>query len=84
MIMEFKKLEIQQEGNWLKRLIKSKHFRKSILYILAGAVLGFVFTYFSEGKDLAQVNNKDILTNIFTGAFFGFFITNSPCARNKC
>jgi len=82
--MEFKKLEIKQEGSWFKRLISSKHLRKSLIYITIGAVLGLVFTYFSEGKDLAQVNNKDILTNIFTGAFFGFFITNSPCARNKC
>lgn len=82
--MEFKKLDIKQEGSWFKRLANSKHFRKSVIYIAIGAVLGLVFTYFSEGKDLAQVNNKDILTNIFTGAFFGFFITNSPCARNKC
>ena len=82
--MEFKKLEIKQEGNWLKRLVISQHFKKSIIAMLVGAVLGFIFTYFTEGQDLSQISSNDILTHIFTGAFFGFFLTNSPCARGKC
>ncbi len=82
--MEFKKLEIKQEGNGFKRLITSNHFKKSVIYILIGAVLGIVFTYFSEGRSFSQLSLRDMVTNILTGAFIGFFLTNSPCARNKC
>lgn len=82
--MEFKQLEITPEGNWFKRLYYSQHFRKSVIYILIGAVLGLIFTYLFEGMQLSNMNTKDIFTNMFTGAFMGFFITNSPCARNKC
>lgn len=82
--MEFKQLEIKQEGNWFKRLLTSSHFRKSIIYILIGAFLGIAFTYLTSGMQLSKLESKDIISNIFVGAFFGFFITNSPCARNKC
>lgn len=82
--MEFKKLEIKQEGNWFKRLITSNHFKKSVIYILIGAALGFVFSYFAESGELSKISSKEMITNVLTGAFIGFFLTNSPCARNKC
>ena len=82
--MEFKKLEIKPEGSWFQRVIGSNHFKKSIIYILAGAAIGLGITYFAEGRELAQISSKDLLSNILTGAFIGFFLTNSPCARNKC
>lgn len=82
--MEFKKLEIKQEGNWFKRLITSGHFKKTVIYILIGAVLGLVFSYFAEGNELSNISSKELTTNVLTGAFIGFFLTNSPCARNKC
>ncbi|PLX12670.1 MAG: hypothetical protein C0597_12770 [Marinilabiliales bacterium] len=82
--MEFKKLELQEEDNRIKRLITSGRLKKSIIYILAGAFLGFIFTYFAEGRDVSQLASKEILSNVFTGAFIGFFITNSPCARGRC
>lgn len=82
--MEFKHLEISPENNRLKRLFSSKHFRKSVIYILIGVVLGIVFTYLAGGMQLSNLNLKDLITNAFFGAFFGFFITNSPCARNSC
>lgn len=82
--MEFKKLEIKHEKNWFHRLIGSNHFKKSIIYILAGAAIGFAITYFTEGRELAEISSRDLLSNVLTGAFIGFFLTNSPCARNKC
>jgi hypothetical protein len=82
--MEFKKLEIKEEGNGFKRLITSGHFKKSLIFILIGALLGFVFSYFAESGELSKISLKELLTNILTGAFIGFFLTNSPCARNKC
>jgi hypothetical protein len=82
--MEFKKLEIEPEGSWLKRTITSPHFRKSIIYIVIGAIAGFAFTYFSAGKPFAEFSNGEIFQSLIVGGFLGFFITNSPCARNKC
>lgn len=82
--MKFKKLEIEQEGSWFRRLIGSSRFKKSIMYIIAGGILGFVFTYLSEGFDLSLISSKEIFANMLTGAFIGLFITNSPCARNRC
>jgi hypothetical protein len=82
--MDFKKLEIEPEGSWLKRTITSLHFKKTVIYIAIGAVAGFAFTYFSAGKPLAELSNGEIFQSLIIGGFFGFFITNSPCAGNKC
>ena len=82
--MEFKPLEINTKTNWFKKRIKSPIIRKTILYVFIGAVAGFLFYYFSEGQYLNTFWNKEMLRNIGFGAFLGFFITNSPCARNKC
>lgn len=82
--MEFKKLEIKQEGPWIKRVLKSSHFKKTMLFILIGAIAGLIFTLIVERNNLEALNNRDLFTNLFTGAFIGFFLTNSPCARNKC
>ena len=82
--MEFKKLEIEPEGSWIKRTLQSPHTKKTLIYVVIGAIAGFVFTYFTAGKPLAEISSGEIFQSIIIGAFFGFFITNSPCARNKC
>ncbi len=82
--MEFKKLDIKSDENWFKQTILSSHGKKTMLYVLLGAVAGFVIYMLTEDKQLASLNWSDVIPNIAIGAFFGFFITNSPCARNKC
>jgi len=82
--MEFKKLEIKEEGNWIQRKIKNPHTRKTLLYILLGALAGFLFYYFTEGAQMDVMPRGDIFQSILVGAFFGFFVTNSPCARGRC
>jgi H+/Cl- antiporter ClcA len=82
--MEFKKLEIQEEGNWFQRKIRNPHFKKTILYMLIGAVAGFAFYYFFEGMHMDSMPQNEIVQSILAGAFLGFFITNSPCARGRC
>lgn len=82
--MEFKKLELEQEGSWFKRKISNPHFKKSLIYTLIGAILGFVFFYLTEGMHMDTMPNEEIIQSILVGAFFGLFITNSPCARGKC
>ena len=82
--MEFKKLDIKPEGNWIKRTISSPHTKKTLIYIVLGAIAGLVFTYATAGKPFAEIGNDEIVQSMIIGAFFGFFITNSPCAGNKC
>jgi hypothetical protein len=82
--MEFKKLEFKEENRGIKRIILSQHFKKSVLYILAGATIGFGLFYATEGRHMDSMIFADFAQNIFLGAFLGFFITNSPCARNRC
>ncbi|MEA2106813.1 MAG: hypothetical protein U9P82_08885 [Bacteroidota bacterium] len=82
--MEFKKLELQEENNWFKRLIKSPQTKKNILFTIIGAGVGFLYFYITKGRDMNIMETGQIIQSLFVGGFFGFFITNSPCARNKC
>ena len=82
--MEFKQLDIKPEGSWLKRTFNSKHARKTVIYIALGAIAGLVYFYFTEGKQLANLTVGDIVKSMFFGGLLGFFVTNNPCARNKC
>lgn len=82
--MEFKKLEIEPEGNWLKRKLSNPHTKKTLIYILLGAVFGFVFYFFTEGMHMDAMPREEIVQSVLMGAFLGFFITNSPCSRGKC
>ncbi len=82
--MEFKKLEIQEESSWFKRLIKSPQTKRTILFTIIGAGVGFLYFYLSKGRDMNIMETGEIIQSLLVGGFFGFFITNSPCARNKC
>ncbi len=82
--MEFKKLEIKEEGNWLQRQIRKPHYRKTLLYIILGAIGGFLFYYLSEGMHMDAMPRGEIVQSVLVGAFLGFFITNSPCAKGRC
>ena len=82
--MEFKKLDIKPEGSWLKRTFESKHTRKTLIYMVLGAITGFVFFIITEGKQFSEITSGDVFKSMFFGGLLGFFITNSPCARNRC
>jgi hypothetical protein len=82
--MEFKKLEVEPESNWLKRVINSRHNKKTFLYIIIGAVGGLLYFYFTEGVSMDYIDNGEIIKSMLFGAFLGFFMTNSPCARGRC
>lgn len=82
--MEFKKLEINQEGNRLKRTISSEHFKKTVLYGIIGAVAGYVLFYFEQNVDLREFWNEEALRNMLMGSGFGIFLRVSPCSRGRC
>ena len=82
--MEFKQLDIKPEGSWLKRTLLSQHGKKTIIYIAIGAAVGLAFALLSVDKPFAEISSGEIVQSLFMGGFFGFLITNNPCARNKC
>lgn len=82
--MEFKQLDIKPEGSWLKRKYQSQHVRRSILFIVIGAIGSFTYFYFTEGRYMDEMWFDDIVNSVLIGGFLGFIISNSPCARNKC
>jgi RsiW-degrading membrane proteinase PrsW (M82 family) len=82
--MEFKQLELEPESSQTKRVIQLQHIKRTVIYIVLGAVVSFLFFYFTEGQRMDVIAARDIIKSILIGGFFGFFITNSPCARNRC
>lgn len=82
--MEFKQLDIKPEGNWFRRTFLSAHAKKSLLFTAIGAIGGLTYFYFTEGKDMDVISTGEIFKSMLFGAFFGLFITNSPCARGRC
>jgi RsiW-degrading membrane proteinase PrsW (M82 family) len=82
--MKFKQLELTQEESWFKRTINSPRTRKTAVAIVIGAVVGFTFFYITEGRLMESIPGKEIVKSLLVGGFFGFFITNSPCARGRC
>lgn len=82
--MQFKQLDLKPQGSWITRTINSPRFKTTITAILVGAVVGFLFFYITEGRQMQSMPGGDILKSIFIGGFFGFFITNSPCAKGRC
>jgi len=82
--MEFKKLEIEPENGRLKRILTSKQTRRSIIAAIIGAIAGFLYYYITEGRHLDIIEAGSVVKSLLIGGFFGFFITNSPCARGRC
>ena len=81
--MEFKKLELEDEKGSSTGVLKPQ-LRKTLIAVLIGAVIGFMYFYLSEGRNYEVIELGDILKSAGIGAFFGFFVTNSPCARGRC
>lgn len=82
--MQFKQLELKREESWFKRTIQSAHARRSLMAVAIGAIAGFSFFYFTEGRLMESMPVWDVAKSFLIGGFFGFFITNSPCARGRC
>ena len=82
--MQFKQLDIKPQGSWWTRTLQSPRFKTTMTAIAVGAILGFLFFYFTEGRLMESMPAKEIVKSLLIGGFFGFFITNSPCARGRC
>jgi RsiW-degrading membrane proteinase PrsW (M82 family) len=82
--MQFKQLDIKPQGTWISRTVHSPRFKTTLTAILVGSVIGFLFFYFTEGRQMEHIHAQEIIKSLLIGGFFGFFITNSPCARGRC
>ncbi len=82
--MQFKQLDLKPQGSWVSRTVNSPRFKTTLTAILVGATISFLFFYFTEGRLMESIPGKDIVKSLLIGGFFGFFITNSPCARGRC
>jgi L-asparagine transporter-like permease len=82
--MQFEELEIKPQGSRMKRLVRNPQIRRTMIAIFLGAVIGFGLFYISEGRTMESIPANDIFKSLLIGGFFGFFITNSPCARGRC
>jgi uncharacterized membrane protein YraQ (UPF0718 family) len=82
--LDIKPLDLKPKGNWFTRTLRSPRFKTTLTAIILGAILGFLFFYLTEGRLMDSMPGNDILNSMLIGAFFGFFITNSPCARGRC
>ncbi|MFW5774429.1 MAG: hypothetical protein ACOCWD_07085 [Tangfeifania sp.] len=81
--IEVKKLEIAEEKG-IKGFFKLKQTRRTIIAILTGAVAALAFYYITEAQSVDAFSMNEALKNMALGAFLGFFVTNSPCARGRC
>ena len=81
---KFKQLELEQDKSWFQRTFASKHFIKTLIYSLLGALIGFAVFYFSDSRDASVLWSDEALNNVFWGIALGVFVTNSPCARGRC
>ena len=84
MSFKFEPVKLGPEGKRAKRLERWRHLGKTLLYMVAGAAISLVITYFNEGSRISSMNADVVSNALFIGAFMGLFITNSPCARGRC
>jgi hypothetical protein len=76
--------ESKPKPKTLKEFFTSKHFRKSFIAVIIGGLAGFLYYHFIGCQSGRCAITSNPFLSIFTGAFFGLFIVNSPCSRGKC
>ncbi len=84
MSFEFKPVELGPKGKEQKRQDRWKHIQKTVIYMVLGAIVSLVIHFFINEWTINTLLTDEITNPIFTGAFIGLFITNSPCSRGKC
>lgn len=70
-------VEIKPKG--FKNLLKSWYLWKRVLPAVAGGIIGYLYYYFvgCAGGSCGITSSPSSSTMV--GAFFGYFLANSPC-----
>lgn len=82
-ISDFKKVELKGNST-SKTIFNSKQLKRTMVFMLIGALGSLAWFYYSEGQHMGEVLPHHIIKSLSIGAFFGLFISNSPCARGQC
>ena len=82
-ISNFKEVEVKRP-NSIKGLLNNKQLRRTLLFMLGGAVASMAWFYYSEGQHMDAITGTEWFKSGAIGALFGTFISNSPCARGRC
>lgn len=82
-ISDFKELEVKEKKS-LRTLFKGKQFKRTLIFMVGGAIISVAWFYYGEGQHLGEITSTHWFKSAAVGALFGIFISNSPCARGQC
>jgi len=68
----------------IKKFIVSVALKKTLLGVLIGSMLGFLYYYFIGCSSGACTITSSPYGSIIIGGIFGLLVTNSPCSRGNC
>ena len=83
MSLTFEPVKLGPKAKKEKKKQAWKHVGKTLLYMAGGALISLTYLHFTEGP-IFEIHQDEISNAAFIGAFIGFFITNSPCAKGRC
>lgn len=81
-ISDFKEIEVKRKP--ISSLLNLARLKKTFIFMVIGAAASFAWFYYTEGQHMDQLAGPEIFKSMAVGAFFGIFISNSPCARGQC
>jgi hypothetical protein len=76
--------EVKPKPKSIKEFFTSRYFWKPFIAASIGGLAGFLYYYFVGCNTGNCPITSSPYTSILMGAFFGFFIVNSPCTSGKC
>lgn len=82
-ISDFKEVEVKK-ATGIKAIFNVKKLRRTLLFMGIGALASFSWFYYTDGQHMDIISSTEVFKSITVGAFFGLFISNSPCARGQC
>lgn len=65
----------------IREFFTTWYFWKPFIGIVTGVLAGFLYYYFIECRTASCPITTDTYSSMLFGAFLGYFITGSPCAR---
>ena len=83
MSFEFEPVKLGKEAKKYQRKETFKHIGKTLLFMLGGILFAIGYQYAKIGT-WTELDQESIKNAVFMGAFIGFFLTNSPCAKGRC
>lgn len=82
-ISDFKEVEVKKNTG-LKAIFNGKNLKRTLLFMAIGSIASLGWFYYTEGQHMDIMTSTEIFKSMAVGAFFGLFISNSPCARGQC